>query len=122
VLKLAALLCVIVGAIHSLAGERYLIAPLLKGDRVPHLFGNDFFPKRTIRFAWHITTVAWLGMAYILLAISNGTENLAQLVLNSFGAVFLVSGMLSFGFTRGKHLSWIAFWVMAALCFLAAAG
>ncbi len=121
-LKLAALLCVLVGAIHSLAGERYLIAPLLRGDRVPNLFGSDFFPKRTLRFAWHITTVAWLGFAYILWVLSNGVDNLTQLVLNTIGMVFLVSGLFSFGFTKGKHLSWIAFWLIAVFCFIGGAG
>ncbi len=121
-LKLAALLCIVIGAIHSLVGERYLITPLLHGDRVPHLFGSDFFSKRTLRFAWHITTVAWFGFAYILLAISNGAGNLEQIVLNTIGAIFLVSGLFSFGFTKGKHLSWIIFWTIAALCFIAANG
>ena len=35
---------------------------------LPRLFGSDWFTRRTLRFAWHITSVAWLGFAALLVA------------------------------------------------------
>ena len=37
------------------------------------------------------------------------------------GTVFALSGLLSAGFTRGRHLSWIVFWAIAGLSFYRAA-
>ncbi|MES9905793.1 MAG: hypothetical protein ABW168_24365 [Sedimenticola sp.] len=118
-IETAAVLCVVIGAIHSYLGERFILIRLFQSENVPHLFGDDYFTKRTLRFAWHITTVAWVGFAYILLAIPSGENDFAQTVLFTIGTVFLVSGVLSFGFTKGKHLSWIVFWVIAMLSYYA---
>lgn len=62
-LEAAAILCFLIGLIHSCLGERFILIRLFRGDRVPHLFGSGYFPKRTFRFAWHITTFACGGLA-----------------------------------------------------------
>jgi hypothetical protein len=93
---------------------------LFQGERVPHLFGSDFFPKRTLRFAWHITTFAWWGFGYLLFRIASGEENLSQEVLYTIGIVFLLSGIFSFGFTKGRHLSWVVFWIISGVSFYTA--
>jgi hypothetical protein len=119
-LEVAAILCFLIGIIHSYLGERFILIRLFRGDRVPHLFGSDYFPKRTLRFAWHITTFTWWGYAYLLFVIAAGEENLAQSILYTISAVFLFSGLFSFGFTKGKHLSWVVFWAIAGLSYYAA--
>ncbi len=118
-LEIAATLCFLIGIIHSYLGERFILIRLLRGDKIPHLFGSDYFSKRTLRFAWHITTFAWWGFGYLLLEIAVGSENLAQTVLYTISAVFFLSGVFSFGFTKGKHLSWVVFWVIAGLSYYA---
>ncbi len=119
-LEIAAILCILIGVVHSYLGERFILIRLFRGDKVPHLFGSDFLPKRTLRFAWHITTFAWWGFGYLLFKIAAGEENLAQTVLYTISAVFFLSGIFSFGFTKGKHLSWVVFWAIAGLAFYVA--
>jgi hypothetical protein len=62
-LALAAVLAASVAVAHSYLGERYILVRLFKRQDLPKLFGSDWFTKRTLRFAWHITSVAWLGLA-----------------------------------------------------------
>lgn len=116
----AAILCFVTGIIHSYLGERFILIRLFRGDKVPHLFGSDFFPKRTLRFAWHITTFAWWGFGYLLWVVAEEPENINQIVLNTISAVFFMSGVFAFGFTKGKHLSWIVFWAIAGLAYYSA--
>lgn len=52
-----------VGAAHSYLGERYILIRLFRRPDLPHLFGSDLFTRRTLRFAWHLTTLAWWGFA-----------------------------------------------------------
>lgn len=62
-LSLAALVLFAVGLAHSLLGERYLLVRLFRRPDLPRLFGGTSFTVRTLRFAWHLTTIAWWGMA-----------------------------------------------------------
>jgi hypothetical protein len=114
-LVVAASLCFGIGLAHSYLGERYILIRLFRGSRSPQLFGSDFFTKRTLRFAWHITTLSWWGMGYLLLAISRDVPDLAREVLVTVGVVFLLSGVIAFVFSKGKHLSWIVFGLIAGL-------
>lgn len=119
-LQIAALLCFLIGLIHSFLGERFILIRLFRGDKVPHLFGSDLFTKGTLRFVWHITTFLCWGFGYLLWQISEGHENLSQVTLNTISIVFLLSGLVAFGFTKGKHLSWVVFWVIAGLAYYVA--
>lgn len=116
----AGLLAVLIGAAHSYLGERYILVRLFQRTDIPKLLGSDWFTKRTLRFAWHITTLAWWGFATVLFALTRPSTDVRSDMLWITGAVFLLSGLLSLGFTRGKHLSWLVFWTIAGLCFGAA--
>lgn len=59
-----------VGVVHSVLGERYILVRLFRRTDLPKLFGDTTFTTRTLRFAWHITTVAWWGFAAILLMLA----------------------------------------------------
>ncbi len=65
-LLIAAALLVAIAAAHSLLGERYILMRLFRRGPLPKLFGSDWFTRRTLRFAWHLTSVAWLGFAALL--------------------------------------------------------
>ena len=118
-LQTAALLLLLIGLVHSYLGERYILIRLFRSGKVPHLFGSDTFPKGTLRFAWHMTTFAWWGFAYLLLAIAYDPGELQQSVLRAVVTVFLLTGLLAFGFTRGRHLSWLVFWAVAGMAYYA---
>ncbi len=110
----AAALLVGLGAFHSILGERYIIRRLLRRDDLPELFGGTLFTAGTIRFAWHITTLLAFGLAavLVLVALGAGTET----VVAATGWTSLACAMLPVVFTRGRHLSWVVFLAVGALC------
>jgi len=120
VLYIGCVLLVLIGFIHSILGEKYILIRLFKRDNLPKLFGSDWFTKRVLRFAWHLTTIAWWGFSGILYVLARSSEGSTSEVLQITGFVFLVSGLMSAGFTRGKHLSWILFWSIAGISFYTA--
>lgn len=118
-LTIAAILTIAIGLTHSYLGEKYILIRLFKRD-LPKLFGSDWFTKRVLRFAWHITTIAWFGLAGILLAVAYRPEQLAATSLYIVCSVFAISGLVALVFSKGKHYSWIVFWSIAALsCYVA---
>jgi hypothetical protein len=115
----AAFLAIFLGFVHSYLGERYILTRLFKRE-LPKLLGSDWFTKRVLRFAWHLTTVAWWGFAGILFILSNPGEHIQKQILMVIAVVFLVSGLFSATFTKGKHISWIFFWLISGLSFYVA--
>ena len=114
----AALLIIAIGAAHSYLGERYLLIRLLRRDDLPQLFGGTEFTKRTLRFAWHITTVAWLGFAGVLIAIARDVTTPA--VLGAIvGGTFLIHFGIALLGSRGRHYSWVVFLAIGILSLLA---
>jgi hypothetical protein len=69
-LSAAALLCMLIGVAHSYLGEKYILIRLFRRDNLPKLLGSDWFTKRTLRFAWHLTSIAWWGFAALLFTIA----------------------------------------------------
>ena len=116
-LTIAALLLFLTGVAHSYLGERYILIRLFKRDNLPALFGGTDFTIGTLRFVWHLLTLVWWGIAAIILLASE--EQLQPtIILRAFSIVALVSGLIPLYFTRGRHLSWIVFFAVAALlCF-----
>lgn len=119
-LLVAAILFFVVGIAHSILGERYILIRLFRRGNIPRLFGSDYFTKGTLRFAWHITTFAWWGFGYLLLQISANQDITSQAVLYTISVVALLSGVFSFYFTKGRHLSWVVFWFIASLTYYVA--
>ncbi len=119
-LLLACGLLIFIGFAHSYLGEKYILSRLFKRDNLPKLLGSDWFTKRTLRFAWHITTLAWWGFAALIWLISSPSKHLYHHSLLTIAIVFTLSGAMSLVFSRGKHFSWLFFFTIAGLCFNAA--
>ena len=113
-LYVAAALLVGIGLAHSYLGERYLLIRLFRRDNLPKLFGGDDFTKRTLRFAWHVTSVAWFGFAAILVSLQSGRVS-ASTIAMIIGVTFLIHFLVSFFGGRGKHLSWPVFLLVGLL-------
>ena len=60
------------GLFHSVLGEKYILIRLFRREDLPKLFGTDDFTKRTLRFAWHLTTVAYWGLAACVWLLAEG--------------------------------------------------
>ncbi len=109
-LIIAAALVGFIAAVHAILGERYIIIRLWNQDNLPQLLGSELFTKRVLRFAWHLTTVAWMGFAAILVlsAGQDGELNRAAF-MSVIRITFLLSALLSLIITQGRHLSWVVF-------------
>jgi hypothetical protein len=118
-LVVAAIVLIGIGIAHSYLGEKYIIRRLFRRDDLPHLFGSDWFTRRTLRFAWHLTTVAWFAWAALLLMIAD--ENAGD-PLESVGMVvtitFAVHAVITAAASRGRHLAWIGFALVSILTFV----
>lgn len=113
-LLLAATLIFITGLAHSYLGERYLLMRLFKREDLPKLFGSTAFTVGTLRFAWHMTTLAWWGFALLLFFAAQGGLTRDQVLLVIAGTSLMSAGLPIY-FTRGKHLSWVVFLAVGLL-------
>ena len=118
-LYLAAFLALAVGAAHSYLGERFILMRLLRRDNLPKLFGGDAFTKQTLRFAWHLTTIAWWGFAALLFLMAADALDISNAAW-VMALTFLASAIVTAGFTRGKHLAWLVFLAIGLIALAAA--
>lgn len=113
-LYFAAFLAISVGIAHSYLGERYILIRLFRRDDLPKLFGNSDFTKRTLRFAWHVTSVAWWGFAAIIFLLAGPSFSPSSVGL-VIGCTFLVHFAIALLGSKGKHLSWIIFLAISVI-------
>lgn len=96
-LIIAACLFVLAGA-HSVLGETDILRPLFAAtwamERTPR-----WATEKVLRFAWHLTSVAWIAMALAILDVP---------LLVSIAGMSLVSAAMIFVMLRG-HLAWPLF-------------
>jgi hypothetical protein len=118
-LYLAAVLLVLVGVAHSYLGERFILIRLFRRADLPRLFGGTQFTTRTLRFAWHITTLAWWGFAAILVQLAQGPVSRRGIAL-AIGFTFLATALAVFAGSRGRHLAWPVFLLIGGLALLSA--
>jgi hypothetical protein len=102
---------------HSYLGERYILVRLFRRVDLPRLFGSDLFTRRTLRFAWHLTSVAWWGLGAVLLLTAGGASKAA--IGGAIAATFGASGLVTLVGSRGRHLAWPIFLLIAAAAWLA---
>ena len=121
-LILAAVVIAVIAAVHSVLGERYIVRRLLRRSNLPHRFGSDWFTKRTIRFAWHLTSVAWLGLAGVIVmyAYEASLDGPAYGALEVIRWTFLVSAAITLFASRGRHLAWVLFTVVGVALWIGA--
>ena len=118
-LLVAAALLVGIAAAHSILGERYILMRLFRRGPLPRLYGSDWFTRRTLRFAWHLTSVAWLGFAALLVGSAGGAPPGREQVLGVVAITFVLSALVTAVASRGKHFAWPVFLAIAALAWLA---
>jgi hypothetical protein len=109
-----------IGIAHSFLGERYILIRLFQRSDLPRLFGSDDFTRRTLRVAWHLTTLAWWGFAAILLVLADAPplRGVSNAIAVTFGATALATLIGS----RGRHLAWPVFATIAIAAWAAGRG
>ncbi len=99
----------VIGLIHSFLGEKVIVKPLLAGSSL------SGFANRTVRIAWHMTTLFWFAIAACFIALQFGTGKFVKHFLLiqavAFGIAFIISIMNS----KGRHISWTGFLAAAIL-------
>ena len=113
---MAAALAIFIGIVHSVLGEKYILMRLFR-QSLPQLFGDDRFTRQTLRFVWHVTSVAWAGFAVVLMLIHFEGISRSSLLL-SIGTTFAITTIIALLASRGRHLSWIVFGAIAVICYV----
>lgn len=119
-LLIAAAVLILCGIAHSYLGERYILMRLFRRDNLPRLFGSDWFTKRTLRWTWHITSLAWVGFAALLVLLARDAPPSPVALLQLIAATFLLTAAVAAIASHGRHLAWVVFLAIAVLVWLAA--
>jgi hypothetical protein len=117
-LLVAAGVAALLALAHSYLGERYILIRLFRRGGLPELFGGVEFTQHTLRFAWHLTSVAWVGFAALLMNLASCPDGSAWTEARLISVTFAVSGVLALVGSRGRHLSWIVFFGIAGLAWI----
>jgi len=113
----AAALAISTAIVHSWLGERVLIGPLLAPERREYPLASDF-KRDVLRYAWHLTSLAWVGMGAAFAALAFAPlQPQGRLAILILGTTFLLHGLITLVISRGKHLAWLAFLAIAGLAF-----
>lgn len=105
---LGGFLLLAIGIAHSWLGEKYILMRLFRKVELPKLFGDVEFTKSTLRFAWHITSIAWWGFAAILFYLAQGQADIRTLS-NLVAATFFLHFLLALLASKARHFSWVVF-------------
>lgn len=118
-LYIASFLLATIAVSHSYLGERYILIRLFRRGDIPKLFGSAEFTIRTLRFAWHITSIAWLGFAGVFLLFAHPPVSGRALGMILSATLLATAAAILLG-SRGRHLAWIVFLVTGLIALRAA--
>jgi hypothetical protein len=94
----SAIFMVITAVIHSFAGEKRLIGPIIA-------LGSNGIPSKqgrlVMRAAWHLTS-AFMVLCAVVVAWPAAPAGLVQMV----GGFWLAVGLFSLMSSRGRHVGW----------------
>lgn len=118
-LIIAGILTIFLGLAHSILGEKLLLGPLFQQSELPKLRGSTSFAQKTLRFAWHITTLLLVGIGVAVIASSQAKLQPQTLWnLRVFSIMFALCGFISLIASRAKHFSWFVFLIIAVTIWL----
>lgn len=109
----------LVGVAHSVLGE-FLVFRALRTQGIVPTGGRPILNERQVRIlwgTWHLATVLGWALSALLWRLGTvpGDTNLGAWVADVAGLATLVSGLLVFYATDGRHPAWFALLVVAAL-------
>ena len=118
-LLVSAGLTALLGIVHSGLGEARLIGPLLAPEGRTGLLARSAKARSILRFAWHLTSLAWWGLAAVLGALALAAPGRSETAVLAVVAVTLASsGLIILATSRGRHLAWPVFLLAAGLAVL----
>jgi hypothetical protein len=111
-------LCVLIGITHSYLGERKILMPMYAQYKLPVLRGSDRATKNVMRFAWHLTSVAWAGIGGVLFALASPAPHPVACALRVIAVTFAIHAIVTAASSRGRHYAWIVFTAIAVLAWM----
>ena len=97
-LYFSAIAMIATAIIHSMAGEKRLIGPLLQGTSEPL---DDAQARKVLRSAWHLTS-GFMILCAAMIAWPGTPVGLLRVV----GGFWLILGLFSLITSKGKHVGW----------------
>src|SRR3990170_7629199 len=85
-----------IAVIHSYLGERLIMPQLLRSANLPPLRGNVGVTRLILRWAWHLTSLAWVGFAVQLLLLAWVPPVTRPLLGAVIAACLGLSGLVTF--------------------------
>ena len=114
-LMIGSLLMATLAVLHSYIGETRLLQKLLAKPDLPLLQGSIHYTRTVLRWAWHLTSIAWLGFVAIFFALiqvpSVARQSLGVILTATLG----LSAFIAFAASGGRHLAWV-FFLAASIC------
>lgn len=115
-------LTVLLGVAHSALGERLIVQPILRLQGLPVVLGGTARTKGVIRYAWHLLSLTWWGLAGLMAYMAAVPATLSEPFLWMVVIVFGLSGAIVLAASRGRHMAWVLFLTAATLAGFAATG
>jgi hypothetical protein len=111
----ALLLCsaavlIFIGCAHSYLGERVVFSRLFALPNLPLLHNDRHYTEQMLRFAWHLTSLAWWGLAAVVAALA-GASATPRMIGMLIGATVILSGVVIVATAGKRHPAWWLFLV-----------
>jgi hypothetical protein len=111
----AAVTTLLTAATHSYFGEKRLIGPLVASDAGVM---SRLLAKQVIRFAWHLTSLLWIGQALLLFRAAADPAFRDVALIGGIGIIHLAIGLFDAVMTRGQHIGWPLLTAISAFALL----
>jgi len=108
-----------VGMMHSILGERYVLRRLFKLPNLPLLRDDPQFTKSVLRWAWHLASLAWVGLAVLLVAVALASGDGAKVTARIVSLILLASGIIVLAGIGLRHPAWPLFLAAGAATWIA---
>jgi len=109
-------LLLVTALVHSVLGERRLIAPLLRSRE--GILGSDL-ARFLLRFVWHFMSVLFAVIAASLIAHQQDASSGRTVLLIGTAIGVGGAGILDAVSTRGRHIGWPLLVLIGAFALLA---
>ena len=112
-----------IGTMHTVLaewrGDRRLVRRIVQSTLFDTGDAQDVLARQVVRLAWHLTSLAWCGIAAVLATFAFAEQTWVVVATSRIlSAVFFFHAALSLMLARGRHPSWYLFLIVSALAFL----
>lgn len=104
---------VLIAVLHSYLGEKRIL-PRLLANAGSMFRGDPALMSSILRWAWHLTSLAWITLALILVAMTRVPADVRTLPVAIIAGCLALSGLVCILTTHGRHIAWPFFMFAAA--------